>query len=252
MSEPAMEPRVRAGEDVAARAPRPSALLILLPILSILISGLVWWRTNSEVQLLRESQRVMATELASLRKVPIIDVAGLPAQGGDVIPTLIEFSDYECPFCIRHFQQTMPQVEEQYIRPGRIRYVFMDFPVDQLHPEAIRAHEAARCAGEQNRFWEMHTRLFSAPGTHTPDVLAQRATEVGLDLEAFRSCVASGRTTERIRASAEIALQFGASGTPAFFLGLRDKSTNQVTIRQAITGAQPFEVFSKALDALLR
>lgn len=244
-----------AGDDAARRAPgvpRRSALVFVLPVLSILLSGLVWWRTDRELTIMRESQRAMASDLASLRKAPIVDVAGVPALGGDVVPTLVEFSDYECPFCIRHFQQTMPLIQEHYIRPGRIRYVFMDFPVDQLHPEAIRAHEAARCGGEQNKFWEMHTRLFSAPGTHTPEVLAQRAAEAGLDLEAYKSCVASGRTTERIRASADIALQFGASGTPAFFLGLRDRATEQVTIKQAITGAQPFEVFSRALDALLK
>ena len=97
----------------------------------------------------------------------MIDVSKLPARGGDhAVVTLIEFSDYECPFCIRHVQQTMPQLEQNYIQPGKIRYVFKDFPIDANHPQAIRAHEAAHCALEQNKFWELHTRLFSPPA-HT-------------------------------------------------------------------------------------
>ena len=144
----------------------------------------------------------------------------------------------------------MPELGN-YIKTGKIRYVFRDFPVDQLHPEAIRAHEAAHCAGEQDKFWDLHTTLFSAPGTHTPHALEARATEAGLDLAAYRTCVASGRTTAGIRANAAEAIDLGANGTPAFFVGLRDRATNQVKVAQAITGAQPFSVFAQAFaDAL--
>ena len=147
--------------------------------------------------------------------------------------TLVEFSDYECPFCVRHFQQTMPELEARYIKTGKIRYVFRDFPVDQLHPEAIRAHEAAQCAGEQGKFWDLHTRLFSAAGhAHRAAPRAARA-EAGLDLPAFRTCVASGRTTSAIRANAELAIELGANGTPAFFVGVRDLATNQMKVAQA-------------------
>src|SRR5690606_25471968 len=99
--------------------------------------------------------------------------------------TLIEFSDYECPFCIRHFMGTMPAIQEKYIRSGRIRYVFKDFPIDQLHPEAIQGHLAARCAGDQGKFWEMHGRMWGPAGSHTSAALEQHATDIGLSLETF-------------------------------------------------------------------
>ena len=95
---------------------------------------------------------------------------------------LVEFSDYECPFCIRHFTQTMPQIQANYVDTGKIRYVFKDFPIDQLHPGAFQAHVAARCAAEQDRFWDLHRRLFSAPGTHEPPLLTARAQEAGLNV----------------------------------------------------------------------
>ncbi len=149
-----------------------------------------------------------------------IDISGAPARGSDrAIVTLVEFSDYECPFCIRHFPQTMPKIEAAYIDTGKIRYVFRDFPIDSNHPAAIKAHEAARCADEQHRFWALHPRLFSPPGTHTPADLEARASEAHLDLAAFRDCLASGRTTAAVRATEAIAVRLGADGTPAFYLG---------------------------------
>jgi protein-disulfide isomerase len=125
--------------------------------------------------------------------------------------------------------------------------VFKDFPIDQLHPAAIRAHQAGRCAAEQNRFWEMHQRLFSAPGTHGDEALEARAREAGLDLTQFRDCLSSGRTTAAIRESVGLAASLGANGTPAFFLGLRDPETDHVRIVRGISGAQPLEVFENAI-----
>ena len=226
---------------------------IVLPFIAIAISVVVWYRTNQELVVLRQSQRMLIEEVAALKKSPIIDLTGAPTKGSDdAIVTLVEFSDYECPYCVRHFQQTMPQLDARYISTGKIRYVFRDFPVDQLHPEAIRAHEAAQCAGEQGKFWDLHSRLFSAAGTHTAPLLEQRATEAGLDLGAFRACVESGRTTAAIRANAELAIQLGANGTPAFFVGIRDRATNQMKVAQAISGAQSFAVFAQVIDAVTK
>jgi len=242
-----------ATESAPKAAPRSASpdvwqrISILLPLIAVTISLAVWYRTRSDLEVIRDSQRSLFSEIASLRRNAVIDLAGAPVAGsGDAVVTLIEFSDYECPFCIRHFQQTMPQLSENYIKTGKIRYAFRDFPVDQLHPEAIRAHEAAHCASEQNKFWDLHTKLFSAPGTHTPQALEARATEAGLDLGAYRACITSGRTTASIRANSAEAIDLGASGTPAFFVGLLDRATNQVKVTQAITGAQPLSVFEKA------
>jgi protein-disulfide isomerase len=227
-------------------------LAVLLAALAVAVSVFALVQSWRQTELLRSSLRELQTEVAALRRTPILDVSGAPTLGGDdAVVTLIEFSDYECPFCVRHFQETWPQLKADYVDTGKIRYVFKDFPVDQLHPEAIRAHEAAHCAREQNRFWELHGRLFGKAGTHTPELLEQRAGEVGLDLGVFRACVESGKYTEPVRASVAQATELGATGTPAFFLGVRDPATGQVRLLQAISGAQPYSTFAKALDGLI-
>jgi protein-disulfide isomerase len=212
---------------------------------------------HNDVDSLQESYRQLAANVVQGRKAgpvgQVIDVANAPARGRvDAVVTLVEFSDYECPFCIRHFQQTMPRIDENYIQSGKIRYVFRDFPIDSNHPQAIKAHEAARCALEQEKFWDIHTRLFSAPGTHTAEALDQRAKEAGLNLSAFDSCLASGRATPAIRETEGIAETLGATGTPWFFVGVRDLKTDKVRVIKPIGGAQPYEQFSIVLDAALK
>jgi protein-disulfide isomerase len=209
-----------------------------------------WWQTRLELGRLRAGQSQLAADLAELRGMPVIDVAGFPALGSDdAVVTLIEFSDYECPFCIRHFQETMPRVAE-LVDQGRLRYVFRDLPIAQLHPGATRAHEAAQCADEQGQFWPLHARLFSPAGSHTDGALEEHATAAGLDLGRFRECLGSRRHTDRVTASVTQAFELGARGTPAFFLGVRDLETNRVDVLQTINGAQPFEVFDDAIAAV--
>lgn len=227
--------------------------LIVVPALCLGALGLMYTRLSSEIQDLQVSQRQLVSEVASLRRTPLIDLANAPTRGNqDAVVTMVEFSDYECPFCIKYFQEILPRIETDYIATGKIRYVFRDFPVDELHPAAIRAHEASRCADEQDRFWQMHTRLFSAPGTHGDDQLRARAQDAGLDLTAFDECLASGRTTADIRQVGNQAMAMGASGTPAFFLGVYDPALGQVRVLRGISGAQPYEVFAQTLDLLLQ
>jgi len=214
-------------------------------------------RLDSEVEALKESQRKLAVGLGEVRggakPEPVyLSVANAPAMGSDAaIVTLIEFSDYECPFCIYHFQTTTPQIEEHYIRTGKIRYVFRDLPIDENHPKAVRAHEAAHCADAQHKFWVLHPKLFSRPGTHEPAALEAKAKDAGLDLTAFRACIADSATTSAVRASAAAAERLGANGTPAFFIGLRDPATDRVRLTDALSGAQPYSAFERALDGAL-
>ncbi len=212
----------------------------------------VWFSLSNDITDLRERQRLLTEEVLSLRGSAMLDVAGAPARGSETaVLTVVEFSDYECPFCIKYAREILPEVDAAYIATGRVRYVFRDFPIDQLHPEAIRAHEAARCAGEQGRFWDLHYRLFSPPGSHTDAELEARAGEAGVSLPDWRACLASGRTRPAIEASIAAAEQLGATGTPTFFIGLRDPATDSVRVVRGITGAQPFEVFQQTLDAIL-
>ena len=125
----------------------------------------------------------------------------------------------------------MPQIDANFIQTGKVRYVFKDLPIDQLHPDAIRAHEAGRCAAAQDKFWKLHYLLFSAPGTHTRPLLEQRASEADLSMGTFRACLDSGRSTAEIHATVQEASDLGAQGTPAFFLGMRDPETNRYVSR---------------------
>jgi protein-disulfide isomerase len=234
-------------------------VLLVSALLALVIAAGSWLWTSREIDQLERDVAVLQDayrELAQARGGPagqVIDVAGAPALGPpDAVVTLVEFSDYECPFCIRHFQETMPRIREDYIESGRIRYVFRDFPIEQNHPEAIRAHEAGHCAQEQQRFWDLHPKLFGAPGTHTQTALEERAREAGLDEARFRSCLASGRTTPGVREIAEVATALGATGTPWFFVGLRDLAADEVRVLFPLGGAQPYEQFALALDAALR
>jgi protein-disulfide isomerase len=241
-------------------------LVPVAAVLALVVALATWVVSRREIQQLQQqvtdlqaAHRELAVTVTQGRKGgtgpvgQIIDVAKAPARGNqNAVVTLIEFSDYECPFCIRHFEQTMPLIDKNYIETGKIRYVFRDFPIDANHPQAIRAHEAARCAMEQNKFWPLHQRLFSAPGTHTPLALEDRAKEAGLDAAAFHACISAGRTTAGVRETESIAENLGATGTPWFFVGVRDLATDQVRVLKPIGGAQPYEQFVVALDAALR
>lgn len=220
--------------------------------IAIVAAAWVWFSVQNDMRDLRESQRMMAADLAELRGSAMLDVSDAPARGReDAIVTIVEFSDYECPFCVKYTREILPQVDAAYVATGRVRYVFRDFPIDQLHPEAIRAHEASRCADEQGRFWDLHYRLFSAPGTHTDELLEAAARDAGVSVPEWRACLDSGRTRPIIERSVATAAGLGATGTPTFFIGLRDPATGQVRIVRGITGAQPFEVFQQTLDAIL-
>lgn len=170
-----------------------------------------------------------------------------PPLGDPNAPVLIvEFSDYQCPFCLRHFQQTMPKLREQYIDTGKVRYVFKDFPLDSIHPQARKAAEAANCAGKQGQYWAMHDRLFAeqdrwAGNADAVGVFKAFAADLGLDTAAFAACLDGGETAAEIEEDVSEGLVAGVQGTPAFFINGR-----------FISGAQPFEVFQQVIESLLR
>jgi len=158
--------------------------------------------------------------------------------------TLIEYTDYQCPFCGRHFQQTFPQIKEQYIDTGQVRYVFKDFPLTRIHPQAVAAANAARCAGEQEAYLEFHNKLFDNQDAwnngQAETVFIGYAAELGLDKAAFGQCVQENRYEEAIMADLNEGIDVGVSGTPAFFINGR-----------FLSGAQPFEAFSAYIEAEL-
>jgi protein-disulfide isomerase len=160
--------------------------------------------------------------------------AGAPATGPANAPvTIVEFTDYQCPYCHRA-QAVVDQLLSQY--SGRIRFVHLDFPLDG-HPGAVPAARAARCAGEQGRFWEYHRDLMTAPGSLDAADLARRADALRLNRSSFDACVSSGRHDDAIQASLRQGEELGVSGTPAYFVNGR-----------MVAGARPIESFTEIID----
>ena len=159
--------------------------------------------------------------------------------------TIIEFTDYQCPFCEQHFNETFPQIKEQYIDKGLVRYVVLDFPLVAIHPHAYEAAQVAECAGAQDKYWEMHDKLFgeqskwASLGSAT-DVFKQFAADLGLDTAAFDSCLAKGDVNAEIDGDQQEGIRAGVQGTPAFIVG-----------GVFVSGAQPFDVFKQIIDQQL-
>jgi len=165
--------------------------------------------------------------------------------------TLVEFSDYQCPFCARHVRETLPPLEREYITTGKIKYVFRNFPIASIHPLAFKAHEAANCSGEQEKYWEMHDRLFANSTALGLKDLSQHARALALDLAKFQACLDSGKHAGKINRDLAEGQKAGVKGTPTFFLGLTEPNDTQITAVKIIRGAQPYAAFKQAIESLL-
>jgi protein-disulfide isomerase len=158
----------------------------------------------------------------------------------DAPVTIIEFSDYECPFCGRHFQQTFPLIKTQYIETGKVKYVFRDLPLSG-HPNAQKAAEAAECvrdaADSDEAYFEMHDLLFENQQRLNIDNLKSLALEIGYDIS---DCLDSGKFASEVAKDKSDARAAGGGGTPYFIIN-----------GKPLTGAQPFQVFKQVIDAEL-
>jgi protein-disulfide isomerase len=168
-----------------------------------------------------------------------VDVSGSPAQGPqDAKVTMVEFVDFECPFCGRYARDTLPQLRRDY--GDRIRYVSRQFPLD-IHQHAAAAARTAVCADEQGRYWDLHDMLFTHQEDLTKGALAGYARELGLDMDDYATCVRAPATQARVERDLADGRRYGVTGTPAFFINGR-----------LISGAQPYAAFKAQLDVALR
>ena len=202
-----------------------------------------------EIKALLKGNNPEAPEVEPDREVA---VAGAPSKGDPGAKvTIIEFSDFQCPFCARHVQQTAARIEDTYVKRGQVRYVFRHFPIEAIHPLALGAHEAAACAIEQGKFWEMHNRLFSQQDALEPGDLSKHAASLGLSVSSFQACIDSGRSLARIRQDVAEGRSVGVTGTPMFFIGLTEPNEGKVKVVRSIRGAQSFALFQQAIDSVL-
>jgi protein-disulfide isomerase len=159
--------------------------------------------------------------------------------------TVYEMSDFQCPYCRRFALETFPTIEREYITPGKVRWVFVNFPLTSIHPNAVAAAEVAFCASRQGAFWPVHDLLYTHQDTWAPlkepgPFLATLADSAKISRKALLACVASPDTQGEIRSEAEGSERAGASSTPSFYIegGL-------------MTGAHPIALFRRVLDSVL-
>jgi protein-disulfide isomerase len=156
--------------------------------------------------------------------------------------TLVEFTDYECTFCRRFQVVTFPELRKKYIETGKLRFTSRDLPLD-FHARAFRAAEAARCAGDQGRFWEMRDLLVSTGKLDEEDIMAH-ARQLKLDLKAFSACLSEGKHRTAIQQDILEAARLGVNGTPGFVIG---RSTPEGVEGEILMGAHPLAVFEAKL-----
>ncbi len=199
--------------------------------------------------------KVLQNQLpTSQPKLPMkISADNDPVIGNPDAPiTIIEFTDFQCPFCARFHTQTLPLILEEYIEPGKVKLVVRDFPIQSIHPNAVPAAVASECANEQGKVKEMHDMLFYNQNEwnrqETVDALSlfsQYAAEIQLEQETFDSCLTSGKYIEEIKKDLDDGRNYGVSGTPGFFIG-----NDQIGYVE-LKGAHPFDSFKKLIDAQL-
>lgn len=175
---------------------------------------------------------------------PVIDMqalsTGYPTEGSaSAKVTIVEFSDFQCPFCASFYNASLSQIRTNYIDTGKVKLVYRHFPLS-FHPEAQKAAEAAECAEEQGKFWEMHDKLFENSSSLSVANEKQWAKDLGLDSAKFNTCLDSGKTASAVQKDAADGAAAGVSGTPTFFINGKE-----------IVGAQPYAVFKAAINAEL-
>jgi protein-disulfide isomerase len=161
--------------------------------------------------------------------------------------TIIEFTDLQCPYCARFATQTFPQLRRNYIDTGRVRFASQDLPLPR-HAFAVPAAVAARCAGEQGRFWEFREALFSAQATLRDEPYAELARKFGLDLDKFAACRSDERQTAKVLEGIDLARANGITSTPTFLIGRLVDGQFQ---GEKVSGAQPYDVIAAKIDELL-
>ena len=225
---------------------------ISIIIAGVLIAGAVFYSSskssvgttqgsNPTQQAGSGAQQAVATVAASADDDAVLGDPNAPV-------TLIEFSDFQCPFCRKFYKETLPQIKKEYILTGKAKLVYRDFPLVQIHPGATPAAEGAECAQDQGKFWEMHDAIFDeqekqGSGTvqFTVDDVKKWAANIGLDTSKFNQCLDSGKYKQEVEKDLADGSAAGVNGTPATFINGR-----------LVSGAQPFSAFKVIIDEELK
>jgi len=238
--EPVIEPEAPAIEEDTVTFKRSHfyAVLTVLAFAAGILVGYVAWGMESVGSLAQGAQVAAQASIPTERPQYVrydIPTEGSYAIGPEDAPiTVVEFSDYQCPFCRRWHDEVYQPLLAAY--PGKIRLVYRHLPLTSIHPDAFPAAEAAMCAGEQNAFWQYHEKLFAGDQLGSA-AYTQYAQELGLDMTTFEACINEHKYQQVVQADSDFAINLGVRSTPTFFInGL------------AVVGAQPLDVFKQVID----
>jgi protein-disulfide isomerase len=180
-------------------------------------------------------------------RAKITDLSGVSMLGSKAAPiTIVEYTDYQCPFCQRFHVTAFSELKKAYIDTGKVRFFSKDMPLD-FHPNAMRAAMAARCAGEQGKFWELRDTMGANPNSLDLEHIVGFAADLKMDTNALRACIDSGKYKERVQNDVLEAMKIGANGTPTFVIG---KSVGEGVDGELVVGALPFQMFDLKLKDL--
>jgi len=209
-----------------------------------------------QMKLLLQQQAALLQQLAQRGQAPQpeptptrakLNLDGFQMLGVKTAPlTMVEFTDYQCPFCQRFHVTSFPELKKNYIDTGKLRFFSRDMPLD-FHPNAMRAAQAARCAIEQGKYWQIRDVMGANPDKLDLEHLVGFATELKMDPNSFRTCVTSEKYKNDVQADAIAAQKVGASGTPTFVVG---KTTPEGVDGEVMVGAMPFAMFDEKLKSV--
>jgi protein-disulfide isomerase len=207
-----------------------SVLVVLAFAAGILVGYLAWGRDQGTAPTAANEPTEQATRRYD------IPTEGFPSIGPkDADITIVEFSDFQCPFCQKWHDQVYQQLMAAY--PNKIRLVYRNLPLTQLHPQAMNAAEASLCASDQNAYWKFHDKLFENSDGLSDDLYATIAADLGLNTTTFEKCMTDHKHQATVKDDMQFAIDLGVQSTPTFFInGL------------AVVGAQPLSVFQQVID----
>ena len=245
------------------------SIISVAVLISLLLSAWALFdRTNMKIEIanINKNLEIMQEQLEGLKSKPsqaalpnapsaqpviekVVSVDDDPVKGNKNAPvTIVEFSDYECPFCKRSYDNVITKLNDEYISKGKVKLVFRDFPLG-FHKKAVPAAMAANCAGEQGKYWEVHDFLFENPDKLDTSAFLMSAEELGLNKSDLEACINSKSKETEITKDFEDGQKYGVRGTPSYFIG---KTTDNNEINGVLVrGAQPYSVFKEHIDEIL-
>ena len=215
--------------------------------------GITRDQANQILEELRQIRQLLAAQAQNKPQTPpgptkaVLNLQGAEMLGSKSAPlTIVEFTDYQCPFCQRFHVTTFTELKKAYIDTGKVRFFSRDMPLD-FHANAMRAAQAARCANEQGQFWSLRDKMGANPDKLEMSYLLAWAGDLKMDVNAFRTCVESGKYRNPVQTDVMEAMKIGASGTPTFIVG---KTTPEGVDGELVVGAMPFSVFDEKIKKL--